>query len=82
MLLNQDSGRQVVDRVAVEYGNHRLSDDRSSVERLVDEVDRAAAQSYSMLESLALRVEAGKCGKQRRMDVEDAAGKRAYESGA
>ena len=56
-----------------------LEDDRPRVDALVDEVDRGAGELDAVVERLPLRVETRERRKQRRMDVQDAAGERADE---
>ena len=45
--------------------------DRAGVEVARDEVDRRARKAHAVLERLTLRVDAGECRQQRRVDVED-----------
>ena len=53
-------------------GDGALHDDRAGVEMFVDEVDGAAGDFHAVRDRLRLRVDAGKRGQQRRMDVQDA----------
>jgi energy-coupling factor transporter ATP-binding protein EcfA2 len=45
--------------------------DRPAVERFVYKMDRAAGPLRSVVQSLSLRCETGKCRKQTRVDIED-----------
>ena len=77
MLFDENACRQRLDGVAVEHRHGGLQHDRPVVELGVHDVHRRAGHTDAMLERLTLRVEAGKRGQQRRMDVEDAVRKRA-----
>lgn len=55
--------------------NGALQNDDAVIEMFIDEVHGAAGPLDAIVKGLLLRIEAGKCGKQRRMDVEDAIGK-------
>jgi len=66
--------------VRLEDGNCSLQNDGSVIEVLVDEMNGAARDFYAVVECLLLGVEAGKGGKERGVDVEDAVGKRGDES--
>src|ERR1700733_1618954 len=58
--------------VCLVNGHRALQDDDAMVELLVDEVYGAAGDFDSVLEGLMLRVEAGECRQQRRMNVQNA----------
>ena len=64
MLLLQDARRQRMLVVGVKNRHSLLQDDRSVVEIGVHEVHGASRHSYAVIESLLLRVEAGKCRQQ------------------
>ena len=68
--------------VAVEHRHRRLRDDRPGVGARVDEVHGAAGDARAVVERLPLRVHAGERRQERRVDVEDAAGKGAEEASA
>ena len=76
VLLDEDARRQRLDRVVVEHRNRRLQDDRPAVELGGHQMHGRAGHPDAVLERLTLRVEAGKRGQQRRVDVEDAVRKR------
>ena len=57
-------------------GTAACSDDRPAIELGGHEMDGRAADAHAVLERLPLRVEPGKRRQQRRMNVEDAIGKR------
>src|SRR5512146_1093758 len=68
----------------VAIGGHRHlapHDRRPGVDPLVDEVDRDAGDLDARVQRLADRVETGKGGQQRRVDVDDAAAKAGDEGG-
>ena len=50
-------------------------DDRAAVQRLVHQMNRAAAESYSMIECLFLNVQTGKRRQKSRMNVQYGIGK-------
>jgi hypothetical protein len=79
MLFGEDAVGKRVGVVGFQNGNSALQEDDAVVEMLVNEVDGAAGDFDAIFEGLGLRVEAGKRGQQRRMDVEDAVGKRVNE---
>ena len=56
-------------------GIARCSDDHAMVQMLIDKVDRAAGDLDAVVEGLRLRIEAGKGGQQRGMDIQNAIGK-------
>ena len=62
-------------------GDGALEDDGAVVELLVDEMDGAAGKLDAEVEGLGLGFEAGEGGEQRRVDVEDAVGKRGDKGG-
>ena len=65
-----------VDGVVVQHRHGRLQDDRTTIELGRDQMHGGAADPHTVLERLALRIEARKCRQQRRMNVEDAVRKR------
>src|ERR1019366_6470713 len=75
MLLGQNAGCERVRIVGLKHGDCTLQHDESMVEVLIDKVHGAACYFDAIIKSLRLRLEAGKGGKQRRMNVEDAIGK-------
>lgn len=81
MFLGEDAGGEGGFIVGVEDGDGALEDDDPVVEFFVDEVDGAAGDFRSIVEGLALGVEAGKSGQQGGVDVEDAVGEGADEFG-
>src|SRR4051812_40386709 len=82
MLLFQDACGESIVRVAGQNGDDGLANDGSTVEAFVYEVNGAAGELDSMREGPVLRIETGKCGEQRRVDVHDAVGKVRDERGA
>src|SRR5882672_6374081 len=62
--------------------NHRLDNDRPAIELGSDEVDGAAVHLHPGRERACVRIEAGECRKQRRMDIEHAIAVALHESGA
>src|SRR5688500_2512875 len=72
VFLLQNSSRKCFDRIVVEDRDGALSNDRSAVECVVDEVDRASADCRALIEGLSLCVETGKQRQQAGMNVEDA----------
>ena len=82
MLLDEDARRQRRHVVAVEHRHRRLRDDRPGVAALVDEVHGAAGDARAVVERLLLRVDAGKRGQQRRVDVDHALRKRREKAAA
>ena len=66
--------RERFHRVVVQHRHRRLNQDRAGVQILVHEMHGAAGDLDAVLQRLVLRVEAGKGGQQRRMDVQNAAG--------
>ncbi len=81
VLLGEDAGGEGVGIVAVEDRNGPLQDDDAVIELFVDKVDGAAGNLDAVIEGLLLRVETGKSGQQRGMDIEDALGKGGDELG-
>lgn len=81
VLFDEDALGEGVRVVGFEDGYGALEDDGAVIEVLVDEVDGAAGDFYSVVEGLLLRIEAGKGGKQRWVDVEDAVGEGGDEGG-
>jgi hypothetical protein len=67
--------------VGIEHGASFLDNDWAVVEFLVDEVDGAAGDFYSIGERLFLGFEARKSGQQRRMNVQNSARELLYEPG-
>lgn len=72
VFLFQDACCECVVVVVRKYRDDLLHNDGSVVEELVDEVHGAAGYLYSVIESLFLRVESGKCRKQRWVHIDDA----------
>ena len=70
MLRTQDPRREGRLVIAVVHCDRSLRDDRSVVDILRDEMDRAAVHLDAVGERLSVRVEARIRGKKRRMDVE------------
>jgi len=58
-----------------------LGDDGTVVQYRGDEMHRAAMHAHTGCQRLRMRVQAGKCGQQRRMDVDQAAGVMVDEAG-
>jgi len=67
--------------VGVEDGDSALEDDGTVVEVFVDEVDGASGDFDSVIEGLPLGSEAGECGEQRGVNVDDAVGEGGDEAG-
>ncbi len=75
MFLDQDAGGKV-STVSLSSNGHRgLQDNRTAVEMLIDQMDRAAGDLHAVSEGLVLGIEAREGGQQRRVDIEDAIGK-------
>ena len=81
MFLVENARSQCMWVVGGKDGDGALQDDGAVVELLVDEMDGAAGDLDAVFEGLGLRVEAGKGGQQRGMDVEDALREGLDESG-
>ena len=81
VFFDEDSLGERVGVVALENWDRSLQDDGAVVEMFVDKVDRAAGNLDAVVKCLLLGVEAGECGKQRRMDVENAVGERGNKAG-
>lgn len=79
MFLKEYARGERLGRVVVEHGDGALCDDGAAVERLVNEVDGAAAYLDAVFDGLALRVEAREGWQQARMDVQYATAKNFYE---
>ena len=71
VLLRQDARGEGLHGVVVLHGYGRLQNDRAGIEIFVDEMHRAARILHAVLERLVLRVESGKGGQQRRMNIQD-----------
>src|ERR1051325_4293521 len=71
VFLFEDARGECLDGVAFQHGHCALRDDWTTIERLVDEVDRATTHLHTVLERLSLCVESGKLRQQARMNVED-----------
>ena len=70
VLLGENALCEGVGVVGVERGNRALEDDDAVVEMLIDKVDGAAGELDAVVEGLGLRIEAGKGGQQRGMNIE------------
>ena len=81
MLLLQDARGQRVFVVIRQHRDGALHDDWPVVEVLVDEMDAAAADLHSVVKGLLLSFQSGKCGQQRRVDIENALRKLLNEPG-
>jgi hypothetical protein len=75
VLLGEDAGGEGVGVVGGEHGDGALQQDHAVVQVLIDKMDGASGQLDAVIEGLGLRVEAGKGGQERGVDVEDAVGK-------
>ncbi len=76
MFFGQHACRQRLDLVGVEDRHRRLQHDRSRVELRVHQMHGRTRHPDAVLQGLALRLEPRKRGQQRRMDIQDAVGKR------
>ncbi len=81
MLLAQDALGKRVFRVGIVNRDHRLQNDRPGVQILVHEMHGAAGEFRAVLERLPLRFKSRKRRQQRRMNIQDAVGKRRDEIG-
>src|SRR5262249_10531143 len=81
VLLLEDAGRERRGRVVVLDRHHRLQDDRSALDPLVDATDRAAAHPTAELERRLLHLEAGEGRQERWVDIEDPPGETGDEPG-
>ncbi len=72
MFLFQDAGRERMLIILGQYRHRALKNDDAMIELFVDKVDGASGDGSAILERLPLCIQAGKGGKQRRMDIEDA----------
>src|SRR5262249_13696906 len=71
MLFFQNACRERLPCVIVLDGNHRLQNDRSTIESIVHKVYRASAEFDAVLQRFLLRIHTRKRWKQRRMDMQD-----------
>ena len=76
VLFNQNPRRQTLDCVVIVNRNRALRDNRPAIERFVNKVNRAAAESGPVLEGLFLRVQAGEQRQETGMNIQNASGKR------
>ena len=60
MFLLEDSGGEAIHRIAIHYRHSALHNYWTTVERLIDKVDRAATHFNAMFECLSLSIESGK----------------------
>jgi len=74
VLRGQDAAAQGLHVVVVVDRDGGLEDDGAAVERVVDEVDRAAADLDPVLPGLPLGVDPGEGRQEGRVDVDDAVG--------
>ncbi len=72
VLFGEDAAVEGFGCVGVEDGDSALDDDGAMIKLLIDKVDGAAGDFDAVSEGLLLSFEAGECGKQRGMNVEDA----------
>jgi hypothetical protein len=82
MLLFEYSRAKGLDRITIENFDCLLQYDRAVVKFFVDEVDSASCYLDAVFERLALGVDAGKSGQQRRMNIQDPILERAHEERA
>ena len=71
--------RQRVVRIVVAHLDRCLSQNRSAIDFVGDEVHRAARHAHPMTQRLADRIEPGKRRQQRGVDIEHTVGERAQE---
>src|SRR5687767_12671908 len=69
VFLFEDACGECLNRIAIEHGHGALRDDWPTIKRLVNKVDRAAANFHAMLERLSLRIKPGKRRQQTRMNI-------------
>jgi len=81
VLFGENAGGEGVGVVGFEYGDGTLQNDCAVVQVLIDKMDGATGYFYAVFEGLSLCFEAGKGGKQRGVDVEDAVGEGGDELG-
>src|SRR5450755_3765914 len=65
--------------VVIFNGNRGLQNDGASIEIFVYKVHRATGKFCAVIQSLFLRFESGEGWQQRRMNIQDAIGKRGYK---
>ncbi len=81
MFLLENARRQAGSSSPAKHLHRPLQNDHSMIELLVDKVNRAAGNRDPILQRLALRIQTGKGGKQRRMNIENALRKGLDEPG-
>ena len=81
VFLLQNSRGQRVLVVGVQHRDRFLHDDGSVVEFFIHKMHGAAGDFYAVGEGLFLRFEAGECGQQRRMNIQNAPRKLLHEPG-
>ena len=69
MLLFEYARGEGLDGVIFQHGHSALRDDWTTIERLVNKVDRASTHLHAMLERLSLRIESRECRQETRMNV-------------
>src|SRR5262245_58029937 len=79
MLDRQNATRQPVRTVPIEHRHRLLQHNRPRIESRSDEMDRRSSHLDAVLEGLTLRVDPGERGQERRVNVENALGKRLAE---
>ena len=73
VFLRQDARKKRLSRVSLSRtGTVAWEKNRAGIQCFVHKVNRAATNLHTMSKSLILRVESGKRGQQRRMDVQNA----------
>src|SRR5262245_19594441 len=71
MFLDEDASGQNVDRIVVTDWHRGLDNDRPAVKLAGHEVNRRAAQLYTVIQRLALGVHARERWQKRRVNIED-----------
>ena len=64
VLLCEDAGRQRIHGIGIQHRDRRLKQNGAGVEKLVDQMDRAAGDFRAVFERLPLCIEAGKSREQ------------------
>ena len=74
-----DARMQFLGRIAGEYGDSFLRDDRAGVDALIHKMHRTTSELHAVIQRLFPRFQAGKGGQQGGVNVDDTAGERAQK---
>src|SRR5437016_4191417 len=78
----KDPGGKRLNRVVTQYGYRRLQNDGSTIQGIIDEVDRAATELCTIFQGLPLRLRSGKRRQQRWMNVQNTVWKCVQKDGS